>query len=452
MSKFQEFISNKQITELQEQLEQARNKIIKLEASQQNSGQTDDIYILRDRLIKVQNENIKLKNTLRYIEQNLQQYNKLEAFYEYFNIPNVQNLDIKLQMIVDKFINLQQDIELKNQTLIEQSQIQVQNQELLTKVTVLEQHLRLKESQLEKLEKQIVNLTKLIEQLQIQATESFWDLRIKCDNLKSLILEGWECDQKNTQGSDHPQKIAVIISEQHQLLSKRFSQVINDHHVYMKLKEQTLYIVKQITCTSNPIQYIKKQIEALDEFWLMFILVKNYPIIILDDKNYNINNEELLRKVQFMKQLLNSESPIYLNQEVAYEMNIDFQNIRFEIAQFAQQSIGWFFEQSNDLVIVSEYNKRIKLSGSSKVKQARECTLLHYITDYYQITQDNRVMICIQSNSKENPKVQKQQLNNGIIAKIKSKNNYNKVCQIINSQITSDTTIQHDENYVYVYL
>ncbi|CAD8058079.1 unnamed protein product [Paramecium primaurelia] len=451
MSKFQEFISNKQITELQEQLEQARNKIQKLEAQQQHTGQVDDIYILRDRLIKVQNENIKLKNTLKYIEQN-QQYNKLNAFYDYFNIPNVQNMDIKLQLIIDQFINLRQEIELKNQTLLEYSQIQIQNKELLTKVTVLEQQLKLKESQIEKTDKQIVNLTKLIEQLQVQATESFWDLRIKCDNLKSLISNGWECDQKINQNSDHPQKIATIISEQHSLLSKRFSQPIFDHHVYFKLKEQTLYIVKQIQCTSQPIQQIKKQIEALDEFWLMFILVKNYPIIILNDNNQNINNSELFKKVQFMKQLLNSESPIYYNQEVAYEMNIDFQNIQFEIAQFAQQSFSWFFEQSNDLVIVSEYNKRIKLSGSSKVKQARECTLLHYITDYYQITQDNRVMLCIQSNSKDAPKVQKQQVNTGIVAKIKNKENYNKVCQIINSQITQDTTIQYDENYVYIYL
>ncbi|CAK77961.1 unnamed protein product (macronuclear) [Paramecium tetraurelia] len=449
--KFQEFISNKQITELQEQLEQARSKILKLEAQQQHEGQVDDIYILRDRLIKVQNENFKLKNTLKYIEQN-QQYNKLDAFYDYFNIPNVQNMDIKLQMIVDKFINLRQEIESKNQTLLEYSQIQIQNKELFTKVTVLEQQLKLKESQIEKTEKQIIKLSKLIEQLQVQATESFWDLRIKCDKLKSLISDGWECDQKTTQNDDHPQKVAAIISEQHALLSKRFSQPISDHHAYFKLQEQTLYIVKQISCTSQPIQQIKKQIEALDEFWLMFILVKNYPIIILNDNNININNSELFKKVQFMKQLLNSESPIYFNQEVAYEMNIDFQNLRFEIAQFAQQSFGWFFEQSNDLVIVSEYNKRIKLSGTSKVKQARECTLLHYITDYYQITQDNRVMICIQSNSKDAPKVSKQQVNTGVVAKIKNKDNYNKVCQIINSQITQDTAIQYDENYVYVYL
>ncbi|CAD8158147.1 unnamed protein product [Paramecium octaurelia] len=449
--KFQEFISNKQITELQEQLEQARSKILKLEAQQQHVGQVDDIYILRDRLIKVQNENIKLKNTLKYIEQN-QQYNKLDAFYDYFNIPNVQNMDIKLQMIVDKFINLRQEIESKNQTLLEYSQIQIQNKELFTKVTVLEQQLKLKESQIEKTEKQIVKLTKLIEQLQLQATESFWDLRIKCDNLKSIFSHGWECDQKTNQNDDHPQKVAAIISEQHALLSKRFQQPISDHHAYFKFQERTLYIVKQISCTSQPIQQIKKQIEALDEFWLMFILVKNYPIIILNDNNTNINTSELFKKVQFMKQLLNSESPVYFNQEVAYEMNIDFQNIRFEIAQFAQQSFGWFFEQSNDLVIVSEYNKRIKLSGSSKVKQARECTLMHYITDYYQITQDNRVMICIQSNSKDAPKVSKQQVNTGVVAKIKNKDNYNKVCQIINCQITQDTAIQYDENYVYVYL
>ena len=37
----------------------------------------------------------------------------------------------------------------------------------------------------------------MIEQLQIKATESFWDLRIKCDNLKSLAQDGWECDYKN---------------------------------------------------------------------------------------------------------------------------------------------------------------------------------------------------------------------------------------------------------------
>ncbi|KAM3138917.1 hypothetical protein pb186bvf_008930 [Paramecium bursaria] len=459
MNQFKDYINNKQVNQLQEELRQAQSLINKLQSKIDRPDDVDEILKLKDQLIKANKERLQYKQLLEAHSQH-SDVNILQ-FFEYFKIPQEIKNKAKFQMIIEKFIDQKKEIEyltnikkqfdhIHNQNhnheesfLKRINEYELKNQELNKQIQEFNKQIEYLNSKIIEYQQYCQSLQQQIIELEQRPTidkQIQWDLIVECKQLKQLLNDGWDFKlQKEIQNysttSFYFSEHLDLINQQ--LQSYQIDDYIINNYVYFKQIQQQLLGFKQITCTHQPISYIKKQEEALDEFWIMFALLQNADIIIL--ANINI-----------LKSITGSQSYIFYNQ---YENRVNNNLIEHTITQSIQEYcialLPWFFQDySNEEIVKDKFQIQCK---GGKVKIDRATILPHTQQDYYQIGEQLSVFL-IKPVNYQYSTVKYKLLQNGILIKIKIQCDHiiKRVCQILSYYSENDYQIRTDDNNIII--